>query len=286
MSAALLVLRTLLSHWRRRPVELATLLIGLAVATALWSGVQALNAQARDSYDRAAAVLGGGVLSTVTALDGQPFALDDYVTLRRAGWAVSPVLEGEVRVGDARLRVIGIEPLTLPPGAEGLRIGEGAERLTDFLTPPYLALAAPGTILDDRFPVLSPSPDLPPGTVLVDISVAERLLDAPGRVSRLLLPEARDLPPGLATRLQIRGPERDGDLERLTDSFHLNLAAFGLPLLLKDVDEQVFAIDRVPQREGVTKHDDAEGAGRLSETGHRVIAQTKSVGFESDRSRA
>ncbi len=227
MSAALLILRTLLSHWRRRPVELATLLIGLAVATALWSGVQALNAQARDSYDRAAAVLGGGVLSTVTALDGQPFALDDYVTLRRAGWAVSPVLEGEVRVGDARLRVIGIEPLTLPPGAQGLRIGDGAERLTDFLTPPHLALAAPGTRLDDRFPALEPAPDLPPGTVLVDISVAERLLDAPGRVSRMLLPEARDLPPDLATRLQVRGPERDGDLERLTDSFHLNLTAFG-----------------------------------------------------------
>ena len=227
MSAALLVLRALLSHWRRRPVELATLLIGLAVATALWSGVQALNAQARDSYDRAAAVLGGGTLSTVTALDGQPFPLADYVTLRRAGWAVSPVLEGEVRVGEARIRVIGIEPLTLPPGAEGLRVGEGVERLTDFLTPPNLALAAPGTILDDRFPALSPEPDLPPGTVLVDIAVAERLLDSPGKVSRLLLPEPRDLPPDLATRLQVRGPERDGDLERLTDSFHLNLTAFG-----------------------------------------------------------
>ena len=227
MNAALLVLRALFSHWRRRPVELATLLVGLAVATALWSGVQALNAQARDSYDRAAAVLGGGVLSTITALDGQPFALEDYVALRRAGWAVSPVLEGEVRVDDTRLRVIGIEPLTLPPGAEGLRIGEGAERLTDFLTPPNLTLAPPGTILDDRFPALEPAPDLPPGTVLVDISVAERLLDAPGQVSRLLLPEARGLPAPLDTRLQVRGPDRDGDLERLTDSFHLNLTAFG-----------------------------------------------------------
>jgi len=36
-------------------MQLATLLIGLISATALWSGVQALNAQARSSYDRAAA---------------------------------------------------------------------------------------------------------------------------------------------------------------------------------------------------------------------------------------
>ena len=46
----------LVSHWRRHPANLATLLLGLAVATALWSGVQALNVQARKNYDDAAAV--------------------------------------------------------------------------------------------------------------------------------------------------------------------------------------------------------------------------------------
>jgi len=38
-------------------MQLATLLIGLISATALWSGVQALNLQARNSYDRAAAAI-------------------------------------------------------------------------------------------------------------------------------------------------------------------------------------------------------------------------------------
>ena len=52
------VLAALLGHWRRHPLELATLLVGLAVATALWSGVQALNAEARASYARAARLLG------------------------------------------------------------------------------------------------------------------------------------------------------------------------------------------------------------------------------------
>ena len=50
------ILAVLLSHWRRHPMQLATLLIGLISATALWSGVQALNLQARESYDRAAAI--------------------------------------------------------------------------------------------------------------------------------------------------------------------------------------------------------------------------------------
>ena len=53
MRRALWTLAVLLSHWRRHPMQLATLLIGLISATALWSGVQALNQQARTSYDRA-----------------------------------------------------------------------------------------------------------------------------------------------------------------------------------------------------------------------------------------
>ncbi len=43
MRRALWILAVLLSHWRRHKMQLATLLIGLISATALWSGVQALN---------------------------------------------------------------------------------------------------------------------------------------------------------------------------------------------------------------------------------------------------
>jgi putative ABC transport system permease protein len=39
----------LLSHWKRHPGQLATLLLGLGLATALWSGVQAINEEARQS---------------------------------------------------------------------------------------------------------------------------------------------------------------------------------------------------------------------------------------------
>ena len=36
---------TLLAHWRRAPLQLITLLGGLILATALWSAVQAINAE-------------------------------------------------------------------------------------------------------------------------------------------------------------------------------------------------------------------------------------------------
>ena len=39
------LLAALLSHWRRHPLQLLTLTLGLALATALWSGVQAINGE-------------------------------------------------------------------------------------------------------------------------------------------------------------------------------------------------------------------------------------------------
>ena len=48
-------LDALLAHWRRHPLQFLTLVVGLALATGLWTGVQAINAQARLSYARAAA---------------------------------------------------------------------------------------------------------------------------------------------------------------------------------------------------------------------------------------
>ena len=68
------ILSALASHWCRNPLQLFTLLSGLALGTALWSGVQAVNAEARASYDSAAATLGEGRLAHVTARDGGPIA--------------------------------------------------------------------------------------------------------------------------------------------------------------------------------------------------------------------
>src|SRR6201996_6198622 len=108
------IVAVLLSHWRRHPMQLATLLVGLISATALWSGVQALNQQARSSYDRAAAAFGGARLPTLVSRNGAPFSQQLFVDLRRAGWPVSPVVEGRVQIDGRSFRLLGIEPVTLP----------------------------------------------------------------------------------------------------------------------------------------------------------------------------
>src|ERR1700712_1915536 len=145
------ILAVLLSHWRRHPTQFATLLIGLISATALWSGVQALNQQARSSYDRAAATFGGARTAMLVGRAHPTFPQQLFVDLRRAGWPVSPVLEGRLQIGGRSLRLLGIEPVTLP-----MEVGNapaiGKAGLQSFVTPPGEMLVAPETLSDLNLP--------------------------------------------------------------------------------------------------------------------------------------
>ena len=151
MTGASWILAVLLSHWRRHPMQLATLLIGLISATALWSGVQALNQQARLSYDRAAATFGGARVPMLVPRQGASLPQQIFVDLRRAGWTVSPVLEGRVQVGGRSFRLLGIEPVTLPIEV-GTAPAIGKNDLLAFISPPGQTLVAPETLSELDLP--------------------------------------------------------------------------------------------------------------------------------------
>jgi putative ABC transport system permease protein len=244
MKRARWILAVLLSHWRRHPMQLATLLIGLISATALWSGVQALNQQARNAYDRAAATFGGARTAMLVGREGATFPQKLFVDLRRAGWPVSPVLEGRVQIGGRSFRLLGIEPVTLPPQV-GSAPAIGRGDLQSFVTPPGQMLVAPETLSDlnlaegatpsasgGLLPPLRVQPQLVPGVLVVDIGIAQQILKMPGQASRLLIGKSKTKRAALETiageKLRLVEPDAATDLERLTDSFHLNLTAFGL----------------------------------------------------------
>ncbi|NYS60026.1 ABC transporter permease [Halomonas salicampi] len=216
------------------------LLLGLWVASALWSSVQAVNATAKDSYARANALFSAEV-DQLTRRDGQSLTRDDYLTLRRAGLPVSPMLEGTLEIGEERLTLIGIDPLTLP---NDNALGGNGDALTAFLTPPWQTQLAPETIdvlglsrrqapgatptvdNNQRLPPLTLRPELPPNTLVMDIAAAAALLDSDNTLSQLVTaPGALTQPPDgyrLSRAATLASPEQ------LTDSFHLNLTALAL----------------------------------------------------------
>lgn len=221
-------LSTVLSHWKTHRFQLFTLFVGLAVATALWSGVQALNAQAKASYDAAAAT---GQLANLTRLVArqETIEIEDYVALRRAGWLVSPVIEVDLGADAGNISLLGVDLMTLPPALAPTAPDTGA---TGFLNPPYMVLVHPDDadkIATTNLPEIRVSDQIPRGIAMTDIAVAARR--NPDISFLLLLPEQRE---GLASISEITGGrlrevrgQADMDLSRLTESFHLNLTAFG-----------------------------------------------------------
>lgn len=231
------VVRTLWSHWRRHPGQALTLLAGVALATALWTGVQAINAEARASYDRAARVVDQNGLPILIARDASAIPLADYVALRRGGWPVAPVLEGSLRLDGRQVTVLGLDPLStpvLPQAAAGLA-AEGGGGLAAFIGPPGQVFAAPDTAARSAGRIggtVVASPDLAPDLLVMDIARAADLLARPATLTRLVLldepPAAAGSLADLAPGLVESRPETGAGLEGLTRSFHLNLTAFGL----------------------------------------------------------
>ncbi|MEL6648833.1 MAG: ABC transporter permease, partial [Pseudomonadota bacterium] len=225
-------LSALWSHWWRNKLQLATLLAGLALATALWSGVQAINSEARASYDAAAAVLGEGRFDQLVPASGDAIALETYVALRRAGWQVSPVVEGEIGVGGTRARIVGVDPLTAP-GGSGTSVLTAPPEPQDFLgdgvifAHPSVAEALTARVTQQ----VITDPGVAPDTALMDIGVAGQILDR-SSLSRLIVwpeqPLGRGTLSEIAPELVRQGAQEGAEVGRLTDSFHLNLTAFGL----------------------------------------------------------
>ncbi|MEM1429167.1 MAG: ABC transporter permease [Pseudomonadota bacterium] len=230
-------MRGLASHWWRHPGQFLTLILGLALATALWSAVQAINAEARASYDAAAGTLGLQRHDALVRPNGS-LTRADFVDLRRAGWRVSPVLEGRYLPGGAGppLTLVGIDVLSAPPGVLPPGLAAAGAEPVELLMAPGVLFAAPEvaarlTGVPD-LPALRASAAVPPGQILTDIGVAERLLDREGALTRLIVlpeqpfgrPPLAEIAPDLA--LEAGTPE--GEIARLTRSFHLNLTAFGL----------------------------------------------------------
>jgi len=245
------VFAALFGHWRRKPMQLITMLIGLATATALFSGVQALNAEARASYDEASGILGSDQFATIKQADNQPVSQQTYISLRRKGLPVTPVIRREIRLNQGAFSLLAIDPVTLPAQYAPINLvsensdAESSVDIVRFLTPPWISAASPEVL--DQFglkpgeaialrngrslPPAYPITGMAPGVVVVDIGAAQKLFEMDDRLTELLYTQEgikeghrRQLE---AAGLKIIAPAPQTDIEQLTRSFHLNLTAFG-----------------------------------------------------------
>jgi putative ABC transport system permease protein len=214
-------LKALLSHWWRNPVQLFAYLAGLALATALWSGVQAINSEARASYDAAAKTLGEGQYDLLISKQGNRIPQDVYVLLRKSGWLVSPVIEA--RIDDVRL--LGIDVVTSATALPNLANGQSAITYDTLFANEETALKV------SMLANVTVDKSIAPGIAIGDIGLVQRILKRDDLTRLILLPNQPIKQPSLgmvAPNLRIQSAHAVANVTELTGSFHLNLTAFGL----------------------------------------------------------
>ena len=217
---------TLLSHWYRNPLQIFAYLSGVALATALWSGVQAINLEAKVSYKAAAQTLGEGQYDLIRPKQDEIISVVDYVKLRKSGWLVSPVVDGNLD----NVRILGMDPLTLPSSFlfanANLTNSISDNNLFETLITNENTAKKFTTNVKLVF-----DQNVAPGMAVGDISLVQKLLNK-NNISYLIVNPIQPLEQKelveIAPHLTVNNTEQMTDISQLTDSFHLNLSAFGL----------------------------------------------------------
>ena len=219
-------LLALLSYWHKNPLQIFAYLSGVALATALWSGVQAINLEAKVSYKAAAETLGEGQYDIIQPKQDRTISTADYVSLRKSGWLVSPVVDGYLH----NIRLVGMDPLTLPSSFlfanANITNSIGETNLFEILV--ANENTAKNLVKNVRVVV---DQNVAPGMAVGDISLVQRLLKKDKITYLIVHPEQ---PFGqkeleiVTPHLTLKNIQQMTDISKLTDSFHLNLSAFGL----------------------------------------------------------
>ncbi len=246
---------TLLSHYRRHPVQALFLLTGIIVANVLLAGTLLINAQARSSYAQGEQYLSVSPVGQIRQKDrNQSITERDYVSLRRQGFdMLAPLLREMVRSENGQvLELLGIDVFAMPRPAGSFdfndRTGSVDGSFMGFAFPPYQLWAAPARIEQlsaekgSRVKLAS-GEVLPPlvavanqqlgHRLLIDIEALQSLSGRNNVLSSILVFPAsaqrmskllHALPDDLVYVANTEAP----DPAELTRSFHLNLAAMGL----------------------------------------------------------
>lgn len=250
------LLRALLSHYRRHPVQALFLLTGIVVANVLLVGTLLINAQARASYAQGETLLRVAPAGELRHRDaGRLFDEREYFRMRLQGFdMLAPVLQQLVRTDDGEaLQLMGVDLFAMPRGGgqgggDMAGRGDSGPGFADFAFPPYQLWAAPARIAqlgwrEGARPRLGSGAELPPVAaipgedlghrVLIDIGALQSLTGSAGQLSSMLVfaaPEQRlgELRRALPPDLELVATAQAPDPAELTRSFHLNLAAMGL----------------------------------------------------------
>ncbi len=232
MNQFFLVLKVVVANWKKAKGQLFFTILGIAIASTLWSSIDIVNNQTIKAQKRSIDLLQTAFKPIIIDRELPYVSQNDYVQLRLNGWLVNPVIRAPLK--NTNIIIVGIDILAdekkiLPSGknladsnflemhanGEALLFGSGktfkkiTNRLANFTR---IELA-----------------HLPEDTLIGDITSVQSLLDMKGRFTyfEYLNRSLNTLDKLPLKNLMLIDDNSAGEFRFISESFTFNIRAFG-----------------------------------------------------------
>ena len=232
MKQFLLVLKVVASNWKKAKGQLILTILGIAIASTLWSSIDIVNNQTIKAQKRSIDLLKSAFKPIIIDRELPYVSQGDYLNLRLNGWIVNPVIRAPLEGSD--ITIIGIDFLA---DRKKIALSQDNGSFGNFLE-----LQASGNNiifgsgktfekLKDRLSnfVRIENDQLPPDTLIGDISSIQRLLKMEGKFTYLeYINRSLNSHNTLSQKnLILIDDNSAGEFEFISESFTFNIRAFG-----------------------------------------------------------
>ena len=232
MKQFFLVLKVVASNWKKAKGQLIFTILGIAIASTLWSSIDIVNNQTIKAQKQSIDLLKSAFKPIIIDRELPYVSQGDYLNLRLNGWIVNPVIRAPLEGSD--IIIIGIDLLA---DRKKITLSQNNGSFGNFLE-----LQASGNDLlfgsgktfeklKDRLSnfVRVENDQLPSDTLIGDISSIQSLLKMEGKFTYLeYINRSLNSPDTLSPKnLILIDDDSAGEFEFISESFTFNIRAFG-----------------------------------------------------------
>ncbi len=232
MNQFFLVLRVIVANWKKAKGQLFFTILGIAIASTLWSSVDIVNNQTIKAQKRSIDLLQKAFNPIIIDRELPYVSQNDYVRLRLNGWLVNPVIRAPLK--NTNIVIVGIDLL-----ADGKKILPSGKNLADSN---FLEMHSNGEALlfgsGKTFKKITNHlsnftrielEHLPENTLIGDITSVQSLLNMEGRFTYFeYINKSLNTLDKLPTKnLMLIDDNSAREYEFISESFTFNIRAFG-----------------------------------------------------------
>ncbi len=232
MKQFLLILKVILANWKKTKGQLIFTILGIAIASTLWSSIDIVNNQTIKAQKRSIELLQSAFKPIIIDKELPYVSQADFVKLRLNGWLINPVIKATLSNSD--ITILGIDFLA---DSKNIFISQNNLTTRNFLeiqgNSDDLIFGSSKTFkrLKDQLSNFSriENEQLPANTLIGDVSTVQRLLNMEGKYTYF---EYIDRSLGSPHKLMLRNlmlvdDNSAGEFEFISESFTFNIRAFG-----------------------------------------------------------